>query len=141
MNWRFVARFLLALAVVGFLALTGTAIYQAGFAQGLAADGTVAAAPYPYYGWHPGGFGFGIFGFLGLLLFLFLLFGLARAAFGGGPRWGGPGYGRGWGGPGEAGRPHPWEDRARGAFDEWHRRAHEGESDDGGTGRTPPTTV
>src|ERR687896_2498279 len=125
MNWRFVARLLLGLAVVAVLALAGTAVYQAGFAQGLAADGNVAAAPYPYYGWGWHGAGFGFFGFLGLLLFLFLLFGLARAAFGGPrrPGWGGgPGWGDhdypGWRGP---------EDRARSAFDEWHRRAHERE--------------
>ena len=82
-------------------------------------------------GWHPG-FGFGFFGFLATLFFLFIVFALIRAIF-----WrGGPGRRGGWGpgGWGGYGRPRPrtaapWETRGSQAFDEWHRRAH---------GDTPP---
>lgn len=124
MNARWLLRAALVvvlLAGVGFLA---AGAYQAGLAAGLAADGAAPAPGYGY-GWYPGGFGFGFFGFLGLILFLFLLFGLLRAAF-----WGGPGRG-GWAGPGrwrdgDQGHRHPFESRARDAFDAWHREAHEG---------------
>lgn len=90
--------------------------YQAGLAQGLAASGAVAPIAYA-----PWGFGFGVFGLLIPILFLFLFFGLARAAFWGG-RWGGGHGHRAW-------------DRTPPMFEEWHRRAH------GETGATtPPTT-
>jgi hypothetical protein len=91
--------------------------YQAGLAQGLAATGT-AAAPIAHGPW---AFGFGLFGLLIPLLFLFLFFGLARAAFWGGHWGGGPGH-------------HAW-DRTPPMFEEWHRRAH-GERGSG----TPPTS-
>ena len=132
MRWGFLARVILGIAlVVGVIAL-GASVYQAGFTAGVATEGTGSAAPvYGYgFGWH-GGFGF--FGFFGFLLLLFLLFALFRAIAWGGPRrWGGgwgPGRGPGYGprGPGhEHGRFGPWEDRAREAFDDWHRQAHEG---------------
>jgi hypothetical protein len=103
------------LALVLFGAVGGIA-----YSMGLAAAGVPAAgaapAMYPYY-WHPGFMGFGFFGFLFPLLFLFLIFGLARAAFGG-SRW--HGYGRGWGGG-----PRMLE--------EWHREYHEREK----TGTAP----
>ena len=101
-------------AIVSFLVGVGVGIYQAGVAQGvvdagrLPAGAVVPVAGYGYgYGW-----GFHGFGFLGLLfpiLFLFLIFGLVRAAFGRGRHWGpgwggrgywGKGYGPGFGGPG-----------------------------------------
>ena len=94
------------LALLVFGAVAGVA-YEAGLAAAGAGAAAVAPAAYPYY-WHPGFFGFGFFGFLFPLLFLFLIFGLARAAFGG-HRWGN-GYGR-WGGPR--------------MLDEWHRELHE----------------
>src|SRR6185295_592311 len=86
----------------------------------------------PYVGWGWGwGHGFGFFGFLGGLLFLFLLIGLIRAAFGPRRGWGGYGYGRGWSGGGSPGgwsdeNGRSWEDRARQAHDEWHRAHPEG---------------
>lgn len=97
------------LAILLFGGVAGVA-YEAGLAAaGAGAPGAVVPA-YPYY-WHPGFFGFGFFGFLFPLLFLFLIFGLVRAAFG----WGGRGgYGRYWGGGPRM-------------FDEWHRELHERE--------------
>ena len=111
----------------GFIALTA---YQAGLGTAVAtavAEGgaTVVApvAPYGYgygYGWHGGGFGF--FGFLGTLLFLFLVFGLIRAVF-----WrGGPGRGA-WGHDRGRGRTF-WDSRFGESFDDWHRRAHDPDS-------------
>jgi len=117
MNGRFVVRLLLVLALVAGLAILGAGVYQAGFAAGLVA--AEAAVPgvvaYPAWGWGPG---FGIFGLLGFLLFLFLFFGLVRAAF-----FGFGGRGRGGHGPGGWGHAH-WGP-PRDAFEDWHRRAHE----------------
>ena len=105
----------------------GVTAYDAGLSAGLAQNGNIVVAPgYPvagYYGWGFG-HGFGFFGFLGGLLFLFLLIALIRAAFGGprrgwGGGWGG-GHGHGWypgGWRDEQGRT--WEDRAREAHDAW----------------------
>ena len=92
MRWfRILGVIVLALLAVG---LAG-AIFQAGFLAGASADGSVPAYVGPY-GWHGWGWGFGggLFGILGFLLFLFLFFAILRAVFGGwgrGPRggWGG----------------------------------------------------
>src|SRR5437867_10187322 len=71
-------------------ALVGVGAYQLGVSQGLATTGT-PVAPVAYY--HPF-FGFGFFGFLFPLLFIFLIFGLLRAAWWGGRGWhGGYRYG------------------------------------------------
>ncbi len=104
------------IAIVAILLIGGVAevAYQAGVAAGAAAGAAgTAVAAYPYYG-HPFGFGFGFFGLLFPLLFLFLIFGLGRALFWSGPRWGG--YGRG-GGPR--------------MLDEWHHEMHEREKSGG----------
>jgi hypothetical protein len=98
-------------------------------------------AAYPGYGYGPGwgGPGFSIFGFLGTLLFVFLIIGLLRAVFFRGSRrgWGRPG-GRGgpgaWGGPGSHGYDR-WQGRAREVFDDLHREAHKPETD-----TKPPTS-
>ena len=139
MNGRTIARILLAvILIVGAISL-GVTAYNAGVTAGLAQTGQVVVAnggylapggPYVGYGWGFGwGHGFGFFGFLGGLLFLFLLIGLIRAAFGGPRRGWGPGYGsrHGWG-PGGWGRPggSPWEDRAREVHDAWHHDHPEG---------------
>ena len=85
-----------ALRVMAFAVLAlavGLVAYQMGLSQGLATTlPAVGAAPVAYYGYPHWGFGF--FGFLFPLLFLFLIFGAMRAAFGGGHRGYGP---RGWG--------------------------------------------
>ncbi len=130
MNGRTIARVLLLVVLIVGAIGVGVTAYDAGLSAGLAQHGDVAAPGYlaaPYYGWGWGfGHGFGFFGFLGGLLFLFLLFALIRAAFGGprrgwGGGWGG-GHGRGWYAGGwrdEGGRT--WEDRAREVHDAWHR--------------------
>ena len=82
---RVLAFSVLALAV-------GLVAYQMGLSQGLATTLPAGAAPAAYYYPH-WGYGFGFFGFLLPLFFLFLFFGAMRAAFGGGHG----GYGRGWG--------------------------------------------
>jgi hypothetical protein len=93
------------IVTIAIAAIVGVGAYQLGLAHGAAVTGT-AAAPAVYYPFFWGGFGF-IFP----LLFLFLIFGLARAAF-----WGGRGYG-GWGrGPNGGDGPSRLE--------EWHKRAH-----------------
>jgi hypothetical protein len=106
----------LGLVVLALIAGIGVGVYNAGVSAGLAQAGAVgagAAAPYVYgWGFHPF-FGLGFLGLLFPLLFLFLIFGLIRAAVGGGRR--GPG---GWG--------HGWGDRER-YVAEMHRRLHEAE--------------
>ena len=141
MSGRTFARVLLVVfLVLGAIGLGATA-YNAGVSAGLAHEGTVVVnqgaypvAPYAGWGWGFG-WGFPFFWFFGGLIFLFILFGLIRAAFGG-PRGGwGRGYGRGWYANGwrdEAGRT--WEDRARETHDAWHR-AHPD-----APGSTPPAT-
>lgn len=133
---RVIVGILLVLALVVGGVAVGRSAYQAGLARGLADSGQVGQntppgqgeprpgpRPYPYYGpygWHgPWGFGFGFFGFLFPLLFLFLIFGLVRGLF-----W------RGHGGP-----PGYWGRGVPPMFEEWHRRAHEskGESSSGVT--------
>lgn len=104
-------RFAIGIIAVLAAVIIGAGAYQLGIAQAtqMAAQTAGTTSEAMRYGW---GYGHGVgFGFLGLLfplLFIFLLIGLVRAAFGG-PRWGGPG---GWnGGP-------------RTMFEEWHRDAH-----------------
>jgi hypothetical protein len=122
--FRIIAGIVLVFVLVG---LAG-GIFQAGYFAGAAGGGTVVAGP--WYGFAPFGWGFGggFFGFLGSLFILFLIFGLLRAAFGGGHRgsWGG-GPRRGWyDGDHRHGQGFgPWEGRAREIHDEWHRRTSE----------------
>ena len=134
------------LIVVGLLVSVGAGIYQAGVAQGVVdagrfpAGATVPMAGYGY-GWH----GPDLFGLLFGLFFLFILFGIIRAAFfggGGGRGWGhhGYGYGRGpWGkqfGPGDG--PDSWRSERESRIADWHRRLHEDEPG-GGPGAAPST--
>lgn len=118
-------RFFAFLLLVGLLAVVGVNVYNAGVSAGIASDigqAIASGAPIPagYYSGaylgHPWGGGFGFGGFLIGLFFLFLFFGLIRAAFGMG-RWGdhhrGGGYSK-WGGR------HDY-------LDAWHRERH-GES-------------
>jgi hypothetical protein len=130
MQGRTIARILLIVILVGAAIGIGATAYDAGVSSGLAQSGQVVVTPGAYpvgpyvgYGW---GHGFGFFGFLGMLLFLFLIFGLIRAAFGGRRGWGGPHDGRG--GPGGRGdwRGSAWESRAREIHDEWHRGQADG---------------
>jgi len=141
-------RIIPAILLVAVLAIGGgliaTSAYQAGLATAVTTavgSGATVVTPIivPAYGYGFGGqpFGFGFFGFLATLFFLFIVFGLLRAIFfrggpghrgGHGPRgWGGPRGGDGWGGPrggdGDGGHS-PWEARAHETFDDWHRTAH-----------------
>ena len=145
-------RVIAAVLLIAVLAIGGgliaTTAYQAGLSQAVttATDGTTVVAPvagYGYgwggygYGWHPFGFGFGFFGFLGTLLFLFLIFALIRAIFfrGGSGRGWGPGWGGHWG-PGDPdARRKFWDSRFGEGFDEWHRRSHEA-----GSSNEPPAS-
>jgi len=136
MSGRTLARVLLVVFLfVGAIGLGATA-YNAGVSAGLAHEGAVVVAPgatpTPYAGW---GWGFPFFGFFGGLIFVFLVFGLIRAAFWGSRGGWGRGYGRGWSGYGwrdEDGRT--WEDRARETHDAWHR------ANPDAPGSTPPGT-
>jgi hypothetical protein len=112
-------RVLAVLGIIGLLVAIGIGSYNAGVTVGLADGGAAVASGAtvvyqhgPYVGhW---GWGFGFFGILIWILVIFLVFGLVRAAFGGG-RWGGR---RDWGDhPGRYGGPRDY-------LDDWHRRAH-----------------
>jgi len=148
MNGRAIVSFLVGLIVVGILVGVGVGIYQAGIAQGVVEAGRIpAGAVVPVAGYGYGyGWGFhGGFGFLGILfpiLFLFLIFGLVRAAFGrgrhGGPGWGGrgywgKGYGPGFGGPGGPGGSgfDAWREERDRQISDLHRRLHEEETGKG----------
>ncbi len=105
---RFLAVIVLAL-VVGFVG------YQIGIDYG-----------YPYH------FGFGFLGFLFPLFFLFLIFGLLRAAFGG---WGHRRYGYGnWQGG-------PWmSDEAKSRIEQLHKELHGEKPASGGSGPSSTST-
>jgi hypothetical protein len=76
---------------------------------------TAPIGPYPYYGMHPFGFGFGALGCIFPFLFILLFFGLMRGLFFRG-RWG-------------HGMHHgPWGNGVPPMFEEWHKRAHEPQS-------------
>jgi hypothetical protein len=133
MNGRGIVSFLLGLIFVGVLVGVGVGIYQAGVGQGIIDAGRIPAGQAVPVGY---GWGFHGFGFLGLLfpiLFLFLLFGLIRAAFSRGRGWG-PGWGHGYGyGPG-AGGPDGWREERERRIADLHRRLHEESGDAGSTG-------
>lgn len=107
-------------AVLVLLGIVGLAGYQIGIGQTIGTPLPAAAAPVAYYG-YPYGFGFGFLGFLFPLFFLFLIFGLLRAAMFGGRGWGhrGSGYGSGkWQGG-------PWMgDEARSRIEQLHKELH-----------------
>jgi len=138
MNGRAIVSF-----VVGILVGVGVGIYQAGLAQGVIDAGRLpagAVVPVAGYGY---GYGFHGFGFLGLLfpiLFLFLIFGLVRAAFGRGrhygPGWGGRGYwGKGYA-PGMG--PDAWREERERQISDLHRRLHDEEANPGTTSSSGP---
>lgn len=146
MNPRGILGFLFGLVVVGILVGLGVGVYQAGIAQGIVDAGrypAAAAVPVAGYGWHGGP---GIFGILFGIFFLFLIFGLLRAAFwrgrGYGPGWGhgygdGPGWGRG--SSGDAG-PSSWAEERDRRIADLHRRLHEaGDAGTPGSGSSQGT--
>ena len=113
---RVVLTLVLAAAIVGF----GAYVYNAGVSQGIAEGARLTpreSGAVPYYGPYARPFfGFGCFGLLVPLFFLFLIFGLMRALF--------------WRGPWGRGRMHEdhWGKGAPAMFEEWHRRMHEPKS-------------
>ena len=120
----YLARSIAVLILVGIIGLVG---YQIGIAQNVAAQLPAGVAPVAYYG-YPYHFGFGFLGFLLPLFFLFLIFGLLRAAmFGGRGGWkGGYGPGRHWGGYGR--------------LEEIHRELHGEKPSDKTSGPAGPAT-
>lgn len=116
----FVRGLLVAILLVALVGGAAYYAYGAGVAQGLTDSGKFAAptapiAPFPYYGMHRFGFGFGAIGCIFPLLFFLLFFGLLRGIFWGG-RWG---HGM-----------HHWQWDAEGhgvpsRVEEWHRKLHE----------------
>lgn len=123
MNGRTIPVVVLVLLLIAGAIGIGIYAYNVGVAQGLADSGKLVApapgvVPYPYYGpyfFHgPFGFGYGFLGCLFPLLFFFLFFGLLRGLFWRG-RWGWGGY-----------RGGEWKG-APPMFEEWHKRAHEGQ--------------
>ncbi|HEY4227150.1 MAG TPA: hypothetical protein VGM49_02340 [Candidatus Limnocylindrales bacterium] len=132
MNGRSFASIVFSLIVVGVLVAVGVGIYQAGIAQGVIDAGRFpagATVPVAGYGYHDGGFGF--LGLLFPLFFLFLIFGLIRAAFGHRRGWG---HGYGYGSGDMSGRR--WDREQYVA--EMHRRLHE--TDAGSSGNAAGST-
>jgi len=138
MNKSIIFRIVLALVLIGAVAGLGAFAFNAGLARGLAmsvppAVGEHFQPPYAFYGMPYGRhiMGFGGFGLLGCLvpLFLVFLFFLAlRGLFWHGPRgWYGHMHHGPWGMAGKG----DWSKCVPPMFDEWHRRAHEGQPKEG----------
>ena len=111
--------------IIAAAAAIGIGAYNAGVAQGIAESGRLIAAPQPgppyVYVW-PRPWGFGFFPFFPILFFLFFFFVVRGLLWTG--RWHGG-----------------WRYRYDGvppAFEEWHRRAHAGQSSATGTTSTAP---
>ena len=142
MNGRTILNLVLGALIVLLLAGIGIGIYNAGVSQGIAQaatlpEGTTVVAPVGYgYGWgQPGFFGFGFLWILFPIFFFLLLFGLARAAFGGGRRWGGPGWG-----PGGGYGPNGWHEERERRMAEYHQRLHDEQARGAGeAGRPNPS--
>jgi hypothetical protein len=110
MGDRFGFRLAIGIALVVMLAAVGVYTYNLGVAQGIAESGRAIAAPgttVPVVAFWPRPWGFGFFPIFPLL-FIFFWFFILRGLF-----WRGAWYRRGCG----SGGVPP-------AFDEWHRRAH-----------------
>jgi hypothetical protein len=119
---------LITLLIVGALGAIGFGLWQMGFQRGLVESGAevvVNTARGVGHWWGPGwGVGFGFFGFFFKILFVILIIGLISRLFFGPRRWGpGPYWGRGW----QDDDPHPMDRH----LDEWHDRAHGGNSPSG----------
>jgi hypothetical protein len=112
------------LAIVLAVAI-GAGAYHWGFVNGLQANGHVSVVGTVGYG------GFFPFGFLLFpLLFFFLFFGIARAAFWGRHGWHDHDHPHGPMGPGGWNR--------RGELEDWHRRQHEPAEGAGGSAGAMP---
>ena len=114
----------LALVLIGAVVGLGVGVYNAGMARGLVVSGQVALpdgatglAPYAYYGLHRP-WGFSPFGFIGPLLFFFLIIAVVRGLFFRGWRRG-PWMHGPWNHGGE------WDKNVPPMVQEWHRKMHE----------------
>ncbi len=119
MNARVVVSVFVTIVVIAALVGVGVYVFNIGVMQGMAQAGRLPApstepipAPYlagPYF-FRPWGFGFGCFGILIPLFFLFVIFALFRGLFFGG-HW----------------RRRAWmrEGNVPPMFEEWHKKAHE----------------
>ena len=151
---RAIAAILLVVFLVVGAGFVATTAYQIGVSTAITTTVTETGATvvtpvvpgpgyvYPAYGWgHGWGFGgpgFGFLGFLGTLLFIFLIIGLIRAVFfrGSGRGWGGPG---GYGGWGPRGQWEPGRSGVPRQAEEWHRQMHDADATHSDAGR-PPTS-
>src|SRR5215218_9919342 len=133
---RTFAGIILSIVAISVIVGLGAGVYNAGIQQGIIEAGRVPAGQVVTTGYHYGwGAGFNLFDILIPLFFLFILFGLIRAAFGGGRGWGhgyrggyGDGPGRGW----DADRgPGGWREERERRMAEMHRRFHESEGSPG----------
>lgn len=117
------AIFLIVVLFIGGGIIANTA-YQAGVTAAVTSAGGATTVVVPAgYGWGFGA-GFGFFGFIGALLFLFIVFGLIRAVFFGmGHR---SHSGGGWSPEMRDKVRGRWETGAHETFDDWHKRAHDG---------------
>ena len=133
---RAIVSFFLALLFVGVLVGIGTEVYQAGVSQGIIDAGRVPiGANVGVRGYE----GPGVLGLFFPILFLFILFGLIRAAMFGGRGWGHHGHGYGWD-KGEGGRS-TWREEREQRMADMHRRLHETEDNprSGATGSGAPS--
>jgi hypothetical protein len=122
MNGRIIWKLLSVLLVLVCIVAVGAFAFNAGMAQGLAADGKALApsqgyAPFAYhhmfFPFLP--FGFVVGGLLFPLLFVCLIFALIRGIFGhhhSGAEW----------------HHRHWDKDFPPMFDEWHRKAHESQT-------------
>lgn len=140
---RTFAGIMLSILAISVIVGLGAGVYNAGIQQGIIEAGRVPAGQAVQTGYHYGwGAGFNFFDILIPLLFLFILFGLIRAAFGGGRGWGHGyrGYGPGGYGPGAWGRgwdadrgPGGWREERERRMADLHRRFHEAEAGSSGS--------
>jgi uncharacterized membrane protein len=150
MRTRGFFRLLIALLVLGAFAAVASGAYSAGY---IAGAGSTASNPWVY-----GGF-YGLSGIFGLIVTIFILVIIVRILsmlfWGRHHSWAGSGAGdqAGPGAPGAAGQggPGPWYPgwhhgwyggRRQAMFDEWHRRAHEAQTNQqpGGPSTGGPST-
>jgi hypothetical protein len=124
--FRIVAAVVLLAAIAGIAGFAFNAGVARGAALNLQVPATAAGQPIPYYGYgmpfmHPMPFGFGFLGLLLPLFLIFLAFGAARRMLWG-PRWGGRHFAHMHGMGSEK---HPDSaDFVPPMFAEWHRRSH-----------------
>ena len=131
MRGRYFFQIVFGLILIGALIALGVYVYNAGVAHGLASgtaleapEGSVLPRPYYYYPPFYRPWGFSLFGLIGPLLLLFLIFALLRGLFFRGWRH----YRRGY--EPSAGRwkwgssPEQWKEGVPPMVAEWHRKLH-----------------